>query len=86
MYTISRLRNFVNRLYYLNKTYYIENETTKKKLLADSGFDLSKNSKTSNTKKTFELFNKLTHTQLIDQNSDTENWWNSMERAFRLKE
>ena len=83
MYTISRLRNFVNRLYYLNKTYYIENETMKKKLLADSGFDLSKNSKTSNTKKTFELFNKLTHTQLIDQNSDTENWWNSMERAFR---
>ena len=86
MYAISRLRNFVYRLYYLNKTYYIENETTKKLLLLESGFDLSKNSKNSKTpdkKKTFELFTKLTHTQLKDQNSDTEDWWKIMEQSFR---
>ncbi len=59
MYAISRLRNFVYRLYYLNKTYYMENETTKKLLLLESGFDLSKNSKTPDKKKTFDLFNKL---------------------------
>lgn len=83
MYSISRLRNFVYRLYYLNKTYYMENETTKKLLLLESGFDLSKNSKTPDKKKTFDLFNKLNSSQLKDQNSDTEEWWNVMEQSFR---
>ena len=83
MYAISRLRNFVYRLYYLNKTYYMENETTKKLLLLESGFDLSKNSKTPDKKKTFDLFNKLNNSQLKDQNSDTEEWWNVMEQSFR---
>jgi hypothetical protein len=82
MYSISRLRNFVYRLYYLNKTYYTENEQAKKKLLEDSGFSLSKNSK-QNTKKTFETFNKLNSIQLKDQNSGSEDWWVSMEKSFR---
>ena len=83
MYSISRLRNFVYRLYYLNKTYYIENEQTKKKLLEDSGFSLSKDSKQQNTKKTLEIFNKLNSLQLKDQNSSSEDWWVSMEKSFR---
>ena len=83
MYTISRLRNFVYRLYYLNKTYYMENETTKKLLLLESGFDLSKNSKTPDKKKTFDLFNKLNTSQLKDQNSESEDWWKVMEQSFR---
>jgi hypothetical protein len=83
MYAISRLRNFVYRLYYLNKTYYIENETTKKLLLLESGFDLSKNSKTPDKQKTFDLFNKLTTSQLKDQNSESEDWWKVMEQSFR---
>lgn len=83
MYAISRLRNFVYRLYYLNKTYYMENETTKKLLLLESGFDLSKNSKTPDKKKTFDLFNKLNNSQLRDQNSDSEDWWKVMEQSFR---
>ena len=82
MYSISRLRNFVYRLYYLNKTYYTENEQAKKKLLEDSGFSLSKNSK-QNTKKTFETFSKLNSLQLKDQNSGSEDWWVSMEKSFR---
>lgn len=82
MYSISRLRNFVYRLYYLNKTYYLENEQTKKKLLEDSGFSLSKNSK-QNTKKTFETFNKLNSLQLKDYNSSSEDWWVAMEKSFR---
>jgi hypothetical protein len=83
MYSISRLRNFVYRLYYLNKTYYTENEQAKKKLLEDSGFNLSKNSKQQNTKKTFETFNKLNSLQLKDQNSGSEDWWIAMEKSFR---
>ena len=83
MYAISRLRNFVYRLYYLNKTYYMENETTKKLLLLESGFDLSKNSKTPDKKKTFDLFNKLNTSQLKDQNSESEDWWKVMEQSFR---
>lgn len=82
MYSISRLRNFVYRLYYLNKTYYTENEQAKKKLLEDSGFDLSKNSK-QNTKKTFETFSKLNSLQLKDPNSGSEDWWVAMEKSFR---
>jgi hypothetical protein len=83
MYSISRLRNFVYRLYYLNKSYYIENEATKKKLLSDSGFDLSKNSKNRDKKKDVELFSKMIHTQLKDQNSTTKEWWEVMEASFR---
>ena len=83
MYSISRLRNFVYRLYYLNKTYYTENEQAKKKLLEESGFSLSKNSKQQNTKKTFETFNKLNSIQLKDQNSGSEDWWVAMEKSFR---
>ena len=83
MYSISRLRNFVYRLYYLNKSYYIENEETKKKLLEDSGFSLSKNSKIQNIKKTFETFTKLNSFQLKDQNSSSEDWWAVMEKSFR---
>jgi hypothetical protein len=83
MYSISRLRNFVYRLYYLNKTYYTENEQAKKKLLEDSGFSLSKNSKQQNTKKTFETFNKLNSYQLKEQNSGSEDWWVAMEKSFR---
>lgn len=82
MYSISRLRNFVYRLYYLNKTYYTENEQAKKKLLEDSGFSLSKNSK-QNTKKTFETFSKLNSLQLKDPNSGSEDWWVAMEKSFR---
>jgi hypothetical protein len=82
MYSISRLRNFVYRLYYLNKTYYTENEQAKKKLLEDSGFSLSKNSK-QNTKKTFETFSKLNSFQLKDPNSGSEDWWVAMEKSFR---
>jgi len=83
MYSISRLRNFVYRLYYLNKSYYAENEQIKKKLLEDSGFGLLKNSKQQNTKKTFETFNKLNSLQLKDQNSGSEDWWVAMEKSFR---
>lgn len=83
MYSISRLRNFVYRLYYLNKTYYTENEQAKKKLLEESGFSLSKNSRQQNTKKTFETFNKLNSIQLKDQNSGSEDWWVAMEKSFR---
>lgn len=83
MYSISRLRNFVYRLYYLNKSYYTENEPAKKKLLADSGFDLSKNSKNQDKKKEGELFSKMIHTQLKDQNSNTKEWWEVMETSFR---
>jgi hypothetical protein len=82
MYSISRLRNFVYRLYYLNKTYYAENEQAKKKLLEESGFSLSKNSK-QNTKKTFETFSKLNSIQLKDYNSSSEDWWVAMEKSFR---
>jgi hypothetical protein len=83
MYSISRLRNFVYRLYYLNKSYYIENETAKKRLLAESGFDLSNNSKNHDKKKDVELFSKMIHTQLKDQNSNTKEWWEVMEASFR---
>lgn len=83
MYSISRLRNFVYRLYYLNKSYYIENEPAKKKLLADSGFDLSKNFKNQDKKKEGELFSKMINTQLKDQNSNTKEWWEVMEASFR---
>lgn len=82
MYSISRLRNFVYRLYYLNKSFYIENEATKKKLLTDSGFDLSKN-KTQNKKTTDELFKTMLSVQLVDQNSHTQEWWKIMETTFR---
>ena len=83
MYSISRLRNFVYRLYYLNKSYYIENEATKKKLLEDSGFSLSKDSKLQNSRKTIETFNKLNSLQLKDENSSSEDWWVDMEKSFR---
>ena len=82
MYSISRLRNFVYRLYYLNKSFYIENEATKKKLLTDSGFDLSKN-KSQNKKSTEELFKRMLSVQLVDQNSNTKEWWSVMETTFR---
>ena len=61
----------------------MENETTKKLLLLESGFDLSKNSKTPDKKKTFDLFNKLNTSQLKDQNSESEDWWKVMEQSFR---
>jgi len=83
MYSISRLRNFVYRLYYLNKSYYIENESVKKKLLENSGFSLSKNSKQQNSKKITETFIKLNSIQLKDQNSDSADWWVAMEKSFR---
>jgi hypothetical protein len=82
MYAISRLRNFVYRLYYLNKSFYIGNEATKKKLLTESGFDLSKN-KTQNKKTTEELFKKMLSVQLVDQNANTQEWWKVMETTFR---
>lgn len=82
MYSISRLRNFVYRLYYLNKSFYVDNEATKKKLLTESGFDLSKN-KTQNKKTTDELFKRMLNVQLVDQNSNTQEWWKVMETTFR---
>ena len=84
MYSISRLRNFVYRLYYLNKSFYVENEATKKKLLTESGFDLSKN-KTQNKKTTDELFKRMLNVQLVDQNSHTQEWWKVMETTFRSR-
>jgi len=84
MYSISRLRNFVYRLYYLNKSFYVENEATKKKLLTESGFDLSKN-KTQNKKTTDELFKRMLNVQLVDQNSQTQEWWKVMETTFRSR-
>lgn len=85
MYAISRLRNFVYRLYYLNKTYYMENETTKKLLLLESGFDLSKNSTHQDKHKIHVLFNKLVNVQLKDQNSNSEDWWTTLEETFRAQ-
>jgi hypothetical protein len=82
MYMISRLRNFVYRLYYFNKSYYIENEETKKKILAESGFSLSK---TPNKKTTDALFKKMLDTQLKDQSSHTQEWWELMEISFRKR-
>ena len=82
MYMISRLRNFVYRLYYFNKSYYIENEETKKKILAESGFSLSK---TPNKKNTDALFKKMLDTQLKDQSSHTQEWWELMEVSFRKR-
>ena len=82
MYMISRLRNFVYRLYYFNKSYYIENEETKKKVLAESGFSLSK---TPNKKTTDSLFKKMLDTQLKDQSSHTQEWWELMEVSFRKR-
>ncbi len=84
MYSISRLRNFVYRLYYLNRSFYIGNENERKKLLTESGFDLSKN-KTQNNKKTDELFKKMLDVQLVDQNSHTQEWWKVMETTFRSR-
>jgi hypothetical protein len=84
MYAISRLRNFVYRLYYLNKSFYIEKEDIKKKLLTASGFDLSRNkNKNQNKKETEELFKKMINVQLVDQNSHTQEWWKVMETTFR---
>ena len=82
MYAISRLRNFVYRLYYFNKSYYIENEETKKKVLAESGFS---SSKTLNKKNTDALFKKMLDTQLKDQSSHTQEWWELMEVSFRKR-
>lgn len=82
MYVISRLRNFVYRLYYFNKSYYIENEETKKKVLAESGFS---SSKTPNKKNTDALFKKMLDTQLKDQSSHTQEWWELMEVSFRKR-
>jgi hypothetical protein len=82
MYAISRLRNFVYRLYYFNKSYYIENEETKKKVLAESGFS---SSKTLNKKNTDALFKKMLDTQLKDQSSHTKEWWELMEVSFRKR-
>ena len=82
MYVISRLRNFVYRLYYFNKSYYIENEETKKKVLAESGFS---SSKTPNKKNTDELFKKMLDTQLKDQSSHRQEWWELMEVSFRKR-
>ena len=82
MYAISRLRNFVYRLYYFNKSYYIENEETKKKVLAESGFS---SSKTPNKKNTDALFKKMLDTQLKDQSSHTQEWWELMEVSFRKR-
>jgi len=82
MYAISRLRNFVYRLYYFNKSYYIENEETKKKVLAESGFS---SSKTLNKKNTDELFKKMLDTQLKDQSSHRQEWWELMEVSFRKR-
>jgi hypothetical protein len=82
MYMISRLRNFVYRLYYFNKSYYIENEETKKKVLAESGFSLSK---TPNKKTNDALFKKMLDTQLKDQSSHTQEWWELMEVSFRKR-
>jgi hypothetical protein len=84
MYVISRLRNFVYRLYYFNKSYYIENEETKKKVLAESGFNLSK-TLTPNKKNTEELFKKMLNTQLKDQSSHKQEWWELMEESFRKR-
>ena len=84
MYAISRLRNFVYRLYYFNKSYYIENEETKKKVLAESGFNLSK-TLTPNKKNTEELFKKMLNTQLKDQSSHKQEWWELMEESFRKR-
>lgn len=84
MYVISRLRNFVYRLYYFNKSYYIENEETKKKVLAESGFSSSK-TLTLNKKNTEELFKKMLNTQLKDQSSHTQEWWELMEASFRKR-
>lgn len=84
MYVISRLRNFVYRLYYFNKSYYIENEETKKKVLAESGFSSSK-SLTLNKKNTEELFKKMLNTQLKDQSSHKQEWWELMEASFRKR-
>ncbi len=84
MYAISRLRNFVYRLYYFNKSYYIENEETKKKVLAESGFNLSK-TLTPNKKNTEELFKKMLNTQLKDQSSHKQEWWELMEELFRKR-
>lgn len=84
MYSISRLRNFVYRLYYLNKSFYVEKEDLKKKLLTESGFDLSKNkNKEQNKKITEELFKKMISVQLVDQNSHTQEWWKVMQTTFR---
>ena len=82
MYVISRLRNFVYRLYYFNKSYYIENEETKKKVLAESGFS---SSKTPNKKNTDALFKKMLDTQLKDQSSHRQEWWELMEVSFRKR-
>jgi hypothetical protein len=84
MYAISRLRNFVYRLYYFNKSYYIENEETKKKVLAESGFSSSK-TLTLNKKNTDALFKKMLDTQLKDQSSHTQEWWELMEVSFRKR-
>jgi len=84
MYAISRLRNFVYRLYYFNKSYYIENEETKKKVLAESGFSSSK-TLTPNKKNTDALFKKMLDIQLKDHSSHTQEWWELMEVSFRKR-
>jgi len=84
MYSVSRLRNFVYRLYYLNKSFYVQKEDVKKRLLAESGFNLSMTkNKEQNKKETEELFKKMINVQLVDQNSHTEEWWKVMENTFR---
>jgi hypothetical protein len=84
MYVISRLRNFVYRLYYFNKSYYIENDEIKKKVLAESGFSSSK-TLTPNKKNKDELFKKMLDTQLKDHSSHTQEWWELMEVSFRKR-
>ena len=84
MYAVSRLRNFVYRLYYLNKSFYVEKEDMKRKLLTESGFSLSRNkNKEQNKKETEELFKKMINVQLVDQNSHTQEWWKVMQTTFR---
>jgi hypothetical protein len=77
LYIMCRLRNFVYRLYYLNKSFYTESDEKKGKLLKDSGFDVNNISKS-----TKELFTKLNNVQLVDQNSIYAEWWSELSKKF----
>lgn len=83
LYIVSRLRNMVYRLKFLNASYYVSSNEEKKKLIEESGFsniDI-KSGKIENTMNQM-VFNQVMKMQLQDPSYIFPDWWERLENKF----